>query len=457
MNNMPLITEQAFEHFYNITCLSQYYDTRVRHYTLKQHTQLVCSEYEKHFNSIELPIDKALFATLLVLHDIGKPQAYKDGNKSLQHTYTPKIIQSIDINWQNHNFSAQEKNIIITFTHQDSLGEYMQDKKSVNQTIIEIKQIADEINMSIEDTFYLLSIYYQCDVASYTQDAGGLFFLEKMFEYKDGKKLFDSQNQMLSFSKPYQIKYNQLKDKIFTSNHTNMDNITFIKGNIFNSNAQTIVNTVNCVGVMGKGVALVFKLRYPKMFEQYKKYCDDKLINIGTLWLYKGEPQNPWVLNFPTKNHWKFPSKIEYLEKGLQKFIDTYESKGITSIAFPLLGTHNGGLDKAEVLNLMQSYLKDCKIPIEIYEYDPYAKDDLFDSFKTKWFSIDNKKNIISGIRQNQIDAINYAIENGNQSMISLIESDGIGFKTMEKCFRLVMDYDSANNTNKSNDLSLFD
>ena len=91
------------------------------------------------------------------------------------------------------------------------------------------------------------------------------------------------------------------------------NNIQIIKGNIFNTTAQTIVNTVNCVGVMGKGIALVFKLRYPNMFEQYQNYCSQHLIMVGKLWLYKGEIDEPWVLNFPTKTHWKLPSEYSYI------------------------------------------------------------------------------------------------------------------------------------------------
>lgn len=218
--------------------------------------------------------------------------------------------------------------------------------------------------------------------------------------------------------------------------------IIIIRGNIFNTKAQTIVNTVNCVGVMGKGVALVYKLRYPKMFDLYSEYCKSKLIGIGKLWLYKGEPEAPWVLNFPTKFHWKYPSKMEYIEKGLQKFVETYNDKGITSIAFPMLGTHNGGLDKDEVLSLMQKYLSRCDIPIEIYDYDPNAADDLFETFKSKWNTIPNseKKSIIGIKTQRQIDTIDIAINSNTiHSLIALIEYKGIGFKTMEKCFKLVM------------------
>lgn len=219
------------------------------------------------------------------------------------------------------------------------------------------------------------------------------------------------------------------------------------KGNIFNSKAQTIVNTVNCVGVMGKGIALVFKLRYPKMFDEYAGLCKKHMISPGKLWIYKGEPEAPWVLNFPTKFHWKYPSKIEYIESGLQKFVDTYKEKGITSIAFPMLGTHNGGLDKEEVRSLMERYLNKCDIPIEIYDYDPSAPDDLFDEFKSKWITIPKGQlKDITGIRaQKQIDTIDYAVNSaGIKSMISLIEYPGIGLVTMQKCFKLVMSADAS-------------
>ena len=218
--------------------------------------------------------------------------------------------------------------------------------------------------------------------------------------------------------------------------------IEVIKGNIFNTKAQTIVNTINCVGVMGKGIALVYKLRYPKMFDLYSEYCKSKLIGIGKLWLYKGEEDAPWVLNFPTKYHWKYPSKMEYIEKGLQKFVDTYKEKGITSIAFPMLGTNNGGLDKVEVQQLMGKYLSQCDIPIEIYDYDPEASDDLFEKFKSKWNAIPSTdKKAVTGIRtEKQIETIDNAVNSDSvRSMIALIEYQGIGLKTMEKCFQLVM------------------
>lgn len=220
-------------------------------------------------------------------------------------------------------------------------------------------------------------------------------------------------------------------------------NITVVEGNIFNTKCQTVVNTVNCVGVMGKGIALVYKLRYPAMFDIYKSYCSSRHIDIGKLWLYKGDPNDPWVLNFPTKKHWKFPSKIEYVVKGLEKFVATYKEKGITSIAFPLLGTHNGGLDKDEVLSIMTQYLSQCDIPIEIYEYDPKAADDLFERFKMTWCSLSDVERKSCGLKTiTQIKAVTDALSDDSvQSMIDLINHNGVGLKTLECCFKMVMNY----------------
>jgi len=217
--------------------------------------------------------------------------------------------------------------------------------------------------------------------------------------------------------------------------------IKHIIGNIFSSKCQTLVHTVNCVGVMGKGIALVHKLRYPQMYIEYKEHCKNKMIKIGSLWLYTKQENAPWILNFPTKFHWKYPSKIEWIEKGLQKFVDTYEKKGITSVAFPLLGTHNGGLDTGDVRKLMDKYLGQCNIEIEIYDYDPNANDDLFASFKTKWLSLDEKTiKVETGIQPQYARKISEIIQNGEaNSMIALANFNGIGEKTLEKAFGFIL------------------
>lgn len=141
--------------------------------------------------------------------------------------------------------------------------------------------------------------------------------------------------------------------------------IRYLKGNIFDSEAQVLVNPVNTVGVMGKGLALDFKQRYPRMFDLYRDACRARLLHVGEPMLYRSSEQ--WVLLFPTKAHWKEPSRLEWIETGLQKFVERYKSKGITSIAFPKLGCGNGGLDWMEVKEVMERYLGE--LPINVYIY----------------------------------------------------------------------------------------
>lgn len=211
-----------------------------------------------------------------------------------------------------------------------------------------------------------------------------------------------------------------------------------INGNIFTSSCQTQVNTVNCVGIMGAGIALEFKLRYPEMFAKYTVLCQQKQIQTGKLWLYKESEK--WVLNFPTKNHWKYPSKIEYIEQGLDKFMQTYQARGIQSIAFPLLGVAKGGLSGDKILSVMESYLKDCTIPVEIYQYDPTASDDLFIQFKLRILeSSDAELMEQSGLRRQAINKLAIALENNTVCTISqLATQPGIGNATLEKAFALM-------------------
>lgn len=142
--------------------------------------------------------------------------------------------------------------------------------------------------------------------------------------------------------------------------------ITYDQGDLFQSNAKVLVNPVNVMGVMGKGLALEFKKRYPAMFEEYRTLCENGQFKIGDLWLYKASDK--WVLNFPTKQHWREPSTVEIIQAGLKKFIVTYEEDGITSIAFPKLGSGLGGLDwEKQVRPIMEQYLQTLPIEILIY------------------------------------------------------------------------------------------
>jgi len=138
--------------------------------------------------------------------------------------------------------------------------------------------------------------------------------------------------------------------------------ITYVLTGIFQSPAKVLVNTVNTVGVMGKGIAKEFKDYYPEMFTQYQRVCERGEFQVGQLWLFK--TPRKWILNFPTKRHWRQPSRPEYIEAGLAKFVNTYAENSITSISFPMLGCGNGELDWEQTVQpLMARYLK--KLPIE--------------------------------------------------------------------------------------------
>lgn len=142
--------------------------------------------------------------------------------------------------------------------------------------------------------------------------------------------------------------------------------LQIIKSSIFDSPAQTLVNTVNTIGVMGKGIAKEFKRRYPLMFKEYKQICDERLLEVGALHCWRGP--NRWVVNFPTKTTWRKPSTIEYVEEGLDTFRANYKRMGIQSISFPPLGCGNGQLDWEEVRPLMLMYLSNLEIRVFIHE-----------------------------------------------------------------------------------------
>lgn len=141
--------------------------------------------------------------------------------------------------------------------------------------------------------------------------------------------------------------------------------IRYSEGTVFNVDTQALVNTVNCVGVMGAGIALEFKLRYPEMFEDYATKCRDRQIVTGKVDYFKHE-DGRIIVNFPTKAHFKYPSKLSWIEQGLEHFCKTYTSQGITSIAFPKLGTSHGGLAWNEVKQRMEHYLSGLDIDVYI-------------------------------------------------------------------------------------------
>jgi O-acetyl-ADP-ribose deacetylase (regulator of RNase III) len=145
--------------------------------------------------------------------------------------------------------------------------------------------------------------------------------------------------------------------------------LRFVTGNLFDSKAQTLVNTVNCVGVMGKGVALAFKERFPAMFEHYRDLCERGEIQPGVLTLYTDTV--PWVINFPTKRHWRGRSRLDDIEAGLIILARRYREWRVESLAMPALGCGQGGLNWSEVRPLIERHLGNMDFDIEVYEPAP--------------------------------------------------------------------------------------
>lgn len=147
--------------------------------------------------------------------------------------------------------------------------------------------------------------------------------------------------------------------------------IKFLTGDFFEYEANIRINTVNCVGVMGAGVALAFKKRYPEMFEQYSKDCKNKILSPGnpTTWLQKeliGPPVE--IINFPTKTHWRKPSEYQYIVDGLLWLSEHLKDKKGQTVTIPALGCGNGGLDWATVKNLIANHLKNTDANILVFE-----------------------------------------------------------------------------------------
>jgi len=146
--------------------------------------------------------------------------------------------------------------------------------------------------------------------------------------------------------------------------------VKVLMGDILKSKAQTLVNTVNCVGIMGKGIALEFKEQFPDMFDDYVARCNRKEVRLGKPYLYK-RLTPPWILNFPTKGHWRSVSRIEDIIKGLKYLLQHYQEWGVMSLAVPPLGCGQGQLEWKIVGPTLYRYLSQLEIPVELYA--PYG------------------------------------------------------------------------------------
>lgn len=155
--------------------------------------------------------------------------------------------------------------------------------------------------------------------------------------------------------------------------------VVFKRGDLFAEDSEALINTVNCVGVMGKGVALEFKRRWPKNYQAYRTACQRRSLRPGKMHVFQVadlfSPEEPkFIINFPTKDHWRSKSKLSYIEDGLDALAEFLRKKQISSIAMPPLGCGNGGLDWADVRPLIEQKLWDLG-DVRIVVFEPETRD----------------------------------------------------------------------------------
>lgn len=146
--------------------------------------------------------------------------------------------------------------------------------------------------------------------------------------------------------------------------------IHYLKGNVLESSADALINTVNIVGVMGKGVALQFKKAYPDNFKAYVEACKSGEIAIGKLFVTEDVSVNGhrYIINFPTKTTWRKPSEYSYISAGLDDLVRVLSEKNIKSVAMPPLGAGNGGLHWEKVKGIIEDKMSLIDVDIDVYE-----------------------------------------------------------------------------------------
>jgi O-acetyl-ADP-ribose deacetylase (regulator of RNase III) len=151
--------------------------------------------------------------------------------------------------------------------------------------------------------------------------------------------------------------------------------IRYTKGNLLDDPAEALVNTVNEVGVMGKGIALMFRERFPENAEVYERACTAGEVRVGRMLVTKSEgfwgPR--WLINFPTKKHWRHPSKLEWIREGLNDLVRVIQVTRIRSVALPPLGCGNGGLEWSQVRREIEVALADLP-DVDVTVYAPTSE-----------------------------------------------------------------------------------
>lgn len=237
-----------------------------------------------------------------------------------------------------------------------------------------------------------------------------------------------------------------------------------IVGNIFNSKANALVNTVNCVGAMGKGIALEFRRRYPEMYLVYQQDCKEGKLQPGRIYSYP--LPEVLILNFAIKDDWKYPSKMDWIESCLHQFVSGYRLKGIQSVAFPWMGAMNGGIPLEKIQAITRKYLQNLTdIRVEVYSFDPDAGDPLFEVLK-KVAAVSDPLVFqeSSGLQRKAFETIISSVKQGRvKSLARLVDSRIVGDTSIDKLYLflkknlvLLNDDDKPNQPPQGTQLTLF-
>ena len=195
------------------------FNTKIRHYKIIDHTLLVCNQFELYFESKFNVKYKPFISLMLLIHDVGKGMIKNSSNTVQQYAGNSEIINMLIAETANCNsFDSIKLNILPIFITHDLLGMFFQDKISQNDLKKNILDLSIKSNIEKMDLLYYLMIYYQCDIASYTEDAGGIKFLEHLFTYQNGAKVFDKEEGLLKMSTKYWEMYKHLKNEIGNDN-----------------------------------------------------------------------------------------------------------------------------------------------------------------------------------------------------------------------------------------------
>lgn len=239
------------------------YNARVRHYIIKDHTLNVYNQFKKYFFDGFSKEKIEGFILFLLLHDIGKSISYKNGNRHNQYVDSyneiSKYCKELDI-------SEDSMILYKALLNSSYIGKYMENKFSLDDIYALITEHSGYTKLQLEDFFYLLSVYYQCDIASYTKDAGGYPYLEHLFVYQNGQKVYNKKVKLLEFSSVFQERYNKLKKKI--ADHSTSQEVS--------KNLKEKVDSTSQIGI--KVVGYIDPSNFEKTQKEIKKNKDNLYI-----------------------------------------------------------------------------------------------------------------------------------------------------------------------------------